>query len=92
MREVAYNSCPNILELQEVFEDDEFLYIATKFYSGGDLFNYLKKMPSIPLTEDHGKMIIKQVALGIQALHQNNIVHRDIKLDNILVSNSGMCP
>ena len=69
MREVAYKSCPNILELQEVFEDEQLYYIATNYQPGGDLHNYLQKMQSIPLSEDHAKVIIKQVALGIQALH-----------------------
>ena len=88
MNQVAHSHCPNILELVETFTDDEFIYIASKFHVGGDLFNYLRKQPNLPLDEEHAKQIIKQVATGVQALHQRNIVHRDIKLDNILMTNT----
>ena len=59
MREVAYNSCPQIIEMHEIFEDIEFYYIVTKFYQGGNLHDYIRQMPNLPFSEAHGKVIIK---------------------------------
>jgi len=56
--------------------------------AGGDLFNYIVKQPNQPLLEDQTKMIIRQVATGLQALHKRNIIHRDIKVDNMLVAST----
>ena len=60
----------------------------TRFMAGGDLFNYIVKQPNQPLLEDQTKMIIRQVATGLQALHKRNIIHRDIKVDNMLVAST----
>ena len=53
---------------------------------GGDLLNYLIKQKSQPLAENHVRKIILQVALGVQSLHKQNIIHRDLKLNNIMMS------
>ena len=53
--------------------------------SGGDLFKYITKQPDQPLHERNVKRIIKQVLIGLQGLHSRNIIHRDIKIDNILM-------
>ena len=52
----------------------------------GSMHNYLKKQKSHYLTEAHVKKLVIQVALGIQEIHSHNIVHRDIKLENLLMS------
>ena len=86
MQECAQSKCQNILELVETFEDHDKMYIVTKFMPAGDLLNYSIKQPSQPLTEASTRKIIVQVALGIQGLHERLIIHRDIKIENILMS------
>ena len=49
----------------------------------GDLLNYIKKRSR--LQEPVAKFIFKQIILALKFIHENNIVHRDIKLDNILL-------
>ena len=55
--------------------------------SGGDLLNYVRKRRR--LKEDCAKYMFKQLIDGLQSIHSKNIVHRDIKLDNILLDNIG---
>ena len=88
MEELARENCENILEVIETFEDDESYYVVTKLMAAGDLFNYICLQPTQPLEEDLTKKIIRQVATGVQELHSRNIIHRDIKIENILMSDN----
>ena len=79
------SGCQNVLKMYECFEDDEFYYLVTPYMTGGDLFRYITKQPDQPLQERNVKRIIKQVLVGLKGLHSRNIIHRDIKIDNILM-------
>jgi serine/threonine protein kinase len=54
-----------------------------EYICAGDLLSYIKKRGK--LTEQVAKFIFKQIVLSLQYIHSHNIVHRDIKLDNILI-------
>ena len=54
---------------------------------GGDLLSYVRKRRKIP--EVQAKYIFKQIMKGVAYLHRNLIVHRDIKLENILLDGHG---
>ena len=55
-----------------------------EYCEGGDLFLYLKNNEK--LTEDKVRDIGKQLAKGINYMHDLNIIHRDLKLGNILLT------
>lgn len=79
--------CANVLELIESFEDATHLYVVTKFMPAGDMLNYLMRQTEQPLSENFAKKLVKQLAEGIEQLHDRNIIHRDIKIENLLMQN-----
>lgn len=88
----ALNKKPheNILVLLDFFEDDDYYYIETPIHgtTGSiDLFDLIELKTN--MTEHEAKLIFKQVVSGIKHLHDNGIVHRDIKDENIIVDNKG---
>jgi len=54
-----------------------------EFICGGDLLNFVRKRTK--LNEPTAKFIFRQIIEGLQYIHSQNVVHRDIKLDNILI-------
>jgi 5'-AMP-activated protein kinase, catalytic alpha subunit len=55
--------------------------------AGGDLLNYVRRRRR--LKEDVAKAIFKQIIEGLSYCHSKQILHRDIKLDNILLDSKG---
>ena len=74
---------PNITKILEMFEDEKYILIIMEYINGGNLFSFVKKRRK--LTEKISKFLFKQIILGIKNIHSKNIVHRDIKLENILI-------
>ena len=81
-------NCDNLVKVYETFIDEENYCIVTELLQGGDLFKYVCQQPDQPLTEEHASNVIKQVATGLKQLHDRNIIHRDIKMENIFVTNT----
>ena len=77
-----------IVRLYEVFESQKhFLLVMEYCGRGGDLLQLVKKNKK--LDEQRAKTIFKQVVHGVAHCHCRSVLHRDIKLDNILMDLTG---
>lgn len=77
---------PNVLKFYELLEDNYNYYIITELCEGGSLRDRLKKLNQIP--EIMVIEIMKQVLDAAHYMHSQNLVHCDIKLENILLTSS----
>lgn len=78
---------PAIIELKDFFVTKDYLVLVLEFCAGGDLFARVTEKRG--LREVEAKCIFKQILEGINYLHKLNIIHRDIKLENILIKEKG---
>ena len=79
----------NIISLKNFRKSTNHFYIILEYCNGGDLYTYTKKYIKVnkhPLNELYIQNIIKQIAPAIEYMHSKNIIHRDIKLENILIN------
>ena len=73
---------PFITQILDSFETDKHIFIVME-YICGDLLGFIRKRGK--LSESVAKVIFKQIIEGLKYIHRKKIVHRDIKLDNILI-------
>jgi len=75
---------PNIVKLYETFEipQRKQLFMVMEICSGGDLWNH------VPCTEKEAARVISQVLAAVAYMHDNGIIHRDLKLENIMLENN----
>mmetsp|Transcript_731 Transcript_731/g.1771 ORF Transcript_731/g.1771 Transcript_731/m.1771 type:complete len:642 (-) Transcript_731:144-2069(-) len=79
-----------VAKTYEVFQDRSFYYLVNEPYFGGDLTKIAKRAHQnhVAMTEDWWRPIFRQVLEGLAYLHQNAIVHCDIKEPNIMIANN----
>jgi len=73
----------NIIKILDYFEDENYIFIVMEYINGGNLYSFIKKR--MKLKEKMAKYIFKQIISAINYIHKHNIVHKDIKLENILL-------
>lgn len=79
---------PNIVSYKDSFEKDGYLYIAMQYCEGGDLYNKLKEQRGALLEERQLVEWFVQIAMALQYMHERNILHRDLKTQNIFLTKS----
>ncbi|MFI3177516.1 MAG: Stk1 family PASTA domain-containing Ser/Thr kinase, partial [Eubacteriales bacterium] len=78
---------PNIVNVYDVGEEDGMHYIVMELVEGITLKRYIEKKSSLTVKE--AISIAIQVSMGIEVAHNNHIIHRDIKPQNIMISKDG---
>ncbi|KAL5103791.1 Serine/threonine-protein kinase MARK2 [Taenia crassiceps] len=74
---------PNIVKLYEVIESDRHVYLVMEFAANGELFEYL--VSNGRMREKDARIKFRQIVSAVQYCHQKNIVHRDLKAENLLL-------
>ena len=78
---------PNIVNVYDVGDEDGINYIVMELVDGITLKKYIEKKQMLSVKESVSIAI--QVAMGLEAAHNNGIIHRDIKPQNIMISKEG---
>jgi polo-like kinase 1 len=78
---------PNVLQAVDFFDDDHFTYLVLELCSRGSLKIQLRKR--VKFSEEETIRYLRQIIAGVAYLHDNRILHRDLKLENCLVDSTG---
>ncbi|KAF7336935.1 Non-specific serine/threonine protein kinase [Mycena venus] len=74
---------PNIIRLDDVIESDKYIGIIMEYASGGELFDHI--LAHRYMRERDASKLFSQLISGVWYMHQKKIVHRDLKLENLLL-------
>lgn len=77
----------NIIALKEIIETSDCIHVVMEYANGGDIRSYLNT--SGPLPETQARSVFGQLLSAVRLAHQRGVVHRDLKLDNILLDSLG---
>lgn len=83
------NKHPFLVNLEQSFQTEFKFYIVMPFYSGGEMFVHVRKSPNKFFPEIRAKFYAAQIILALEFLHQNKILYRDLKLENVLLDSDG---
>lgn len=74
---------PNVMQLYEVMATESYIWMVTELCAGGELYDYLVERSTMP--EPEARRIFGQLCLAVAYVHDRGIVHRDLKLENVLL-------
>jgi serine/threonine protein kinase len=82
-------SHPNVVKVFDLDRDGDLDFFTMEFLEGELLSSLLMRFRVTPMPRSHAWSIIRQVAAGLKHAHERDIVHADLKPQNILITNSG---
>eukprot|EP00930_Biecheleria_cincta_P018309 TRINITY_DN14305_c0_g1_i1.p1 TRINITY_DN14305_c0_g1~~TRINITY_DN14305_c0_g1_i1.p1 ORF type:complete len:644 (-),score=111.19 TRINITY_DN14305_c0_g1_i1:158-2089(-) len=83
-------SHPNIVRFRDLKKSAAHFYLVLEYCAGGDLSQFLRDRGRVP--EQTARSFLTQIAAGLFVLHQANVLHRDLKPQNILLSDTSAEP
>ena len=81
------NNHPNLMKMEYCFQNAHILFFVMKLIQGGELRQQLREKKTFP--ENVVKFWAVQIIDAVMKLHERDIIHRDLKLENILVDENG---
>ena len=78
---------PNIIRLEEVLQNSKYIGIVLEYASGGEFYKYIQRKRR--LDENSACKIFAELVSGVAYMHAKGLVHRDLKLENMLLDSSG---
>ena len=75
---------PNIIKLYEVYEEDPYIHLVMEYLRGGEMFKRLQSKGVY--SEKDASLAIKHILEALDYCHKRNIIHRDLKAENIILS------
>lgn len=76
-----------VAKLYWTFSSKDYLYLVMEYLNGGDCASLIKVLGGLP--EDWVKKYLGEVVLGVEHLHERDVIHRDLKPDNLLIDQKG---
>merc|ERR1719326_411088 len=84
---------PNVIKVYACYEDERYFYTLLESLQGGDLFDFFRVLTSDQLepemVEKEVKKIIASLLESLHHLHQQGLIHKDVKLENIVFKKKG---
>ena len=75
-----------IMKFYDAIDSGNKVSIVVEYINGNNLYQYIRKLPgSRIIDENEVKKIFKKIVEAVQYMHENHVVHRDLKLENILI-------
>ena len=78
----------SIIKCIESFETKESISMVTESCEGGDLWTYMMNRNIVTFNENRLREIVRRIAEGLEYIHSKGIVHHNLKLENILMSDN----
>lgn len=75
---------PNVVQLSDVHRDKEGMHLVMELMTGGDLYEELSRRGTFSESDASG--VFRQLVVAVEYLHSKNIFHRDLKLENCLLT------
>eukprot|EP00928_Gymnodinium_smaydae_P037431 TRINITY_DN25987_c0_g1_i1.p1 TRINITY_DN25987_c0_g1~~TRINITY_DN25987_c0_g1_i1.p1 ORF type:complete len:406 (+),score=69.35 TRINITY_DN25987_c0_g1_i1:48-1265(+) len=83
---MTQSPCPFVIEFYASFQTAEKLYYIFEFCPGGDVWNLLLAQPECRFVESAAVFYVAELSLAVAHLHAHDVLHRDIKLENMLLA------
>ncbi|GAA5803497.1 hypothetical protein HPULCUR_008979 [Helicostylum pulchrum] len=84
---MSQTDSPFVTKLYYTFQSKDYLYLVLEYLNGGDCSALIKVIGS--LSEDWTRSYLAEVTLGLEYLQSKNVIHRDLKPDNLLIDHNG---
>lgn len=78
---------PYVARLFASFQNKDNLFLVMEYLPGGDLATLIKMMGYLP--DQWAKQYLTEIVVGVNDMHQNGIIHHDLKPENLLIDNAG---